>query len=122
MLQTETKKFNVICDNSKITYTLNRLAVGPLLINHKQIWLYQFKINDRWEIYNVLLYSSEFNETLLMPIFKNKEIILRIDSGCLTGQLYNDETCDCKQQLQEIIRELTKNKEGLIIHIPSQDG
>ncbi len=50
--------------------------------------------------------------------------LLRLDSGCVSGQIYGDEACDCLDQLHEALRLLVmeENSSGVIIHIPGQDG
>ena len=115
------KSYKVVCNKEEKDFSLTRCAVGPLLIQNKTVWFYQFLTNDRWRIYNVLINSANFDEQLLLPLFSSKDLMIRIDSGCLTGQLFFDETCDCKDQLYAAITELLHNKEGLIIHIPQQD-
>lgn len=116
------KSFKVLYNNKEKNILLIRNAVGPLLLQNKTIWFYQFFANDQWKVYNVLIRADEFDEQELMPLFSSNEIMVRIDSGCLTGQLFFDETCDCRDQLYAAIIELLQNKEGLIIHIPQQDG
>lgn len=122
MMTTENYDTKVKTDEGEITLSLKKIAVGPLLINHKRVWMYQFHVNDEWKIYNVLTYSKEFNIAELKPLFDSPEILLRIDSGCLTGQLFGDETCDCNSQLHVAIKEIISHNQGLIIHIPNQDG
>jgi GTP cyclohydrolase II len=54
----------------------------------------------------------------------DERIPLRIDSGCVSGQIYDDESCDCIDQLNAGLEFLIqdKSKYGLVIHIPAQDG
>lgn len=42
---------------------------------------------------------------------------LRMDSACISGQIYNDHGCDCKWQLQQALR-----NGFLVIHDPFADG
>lgn len=83
-----------------------------------------FKVSDRWEIYNVLIDEKSFdpkNDTILFK--KEKPVFLRIDSGCCTGQIFFDKTCECREQLHHTLSEISKNEDGgLLIHIPQQDG
>lgn len=70
----------------------------------------------KWGWHYVLLYPNL--ETLL----KKKEIILRLDSGCFSGMIFGDTTCDCHEQLKLAQKYCVKNKGGIVIHIPEQDG
>ncbi len=49
---------------------------------------------------------------------------LRIDSGCTSGQIYNDQSCDCLDQLHQGLLTLAQsdNHRSLLIHIPAHDG
>lgn len=71
--------------------------------------------NDPWRFYQILSGKK------LTEIIKEKEITLRIDSGCDSGQIYDDQGCECREQLHMAMEEILK-KDGIIIHIPTQDG
>lgn len=86
--------------------------------------LYHVRVNDEWKDYHVL-YIGKLDDSRMPDLEKiddNKEIIVRIDSGCLTGMVFNDRTCDCHEQLLISIDSAVKNGIGFIIHVPSQDG
>jgi GTP cyclohydrolase II len=51
-----------------------------------------------------------------------EDLLLRIDSGCETGQLFGDRTCECHQQLDLCMQKIMRRGHGLIINIPFQDG
>jgi 3,4-dihydroxy 2-butanone 4-phosphate synthase / GTP cyclohydrolase II len=71
--------------------------------------------DDPWKYYE--LYTPR-------PIqdISTKNLLVRIDSGCDIGQIYNDNGCDCREQLHSTLRELQHVNDGVIIHIPGQDG
>jgi len=83
-------------------------------------WLFLFEINDEWKEYYALVNAKLDSE--LTPNFTSKEIVLRIDSACITGNLFLDNSCDCKSQLETSMKIVSESKEGLIIYIPKQDG
>jgi 3,4-dihydroxy 2-butanone 4-phosphate synthase/GTP cyclohydrolase II len=59
----------------------------------------------------------------LRPQFVCDEgILLRIDSGCQSGQVFGDLTCDCREQLHLAMHQIACAGKGMIIHVPSQDG
>jgi GTP cyclohydrolase II len=79
------------------------------------------KKNDTWKSY-YLIYPASLS---LSDLSSSEEpVIVRLDSGCVSGQIYDDEACDCLDQLHAGLHELVLNEanKGLIIHIPSQDG
>ena len=56
-------------------------------------------------------------------MFKNKDcLVLRIDSGCETEQVFGDLTCECRDQLHLALKTIEDAGEGMIINIPHQDG
>lgn len=48
--------------------------------------------------------------------------LLRIDSGCTSGQIYGDDACDCLDQLQNALASMATAPGSMLIHIPAQDG
>ena len=54
---------------------------------------------------------------------KNKEnVLFRIHSGCLTGDLFNSERCDCGQQLDYFFELLNKLDYGVLLYVPYDEG
>ncbi len=80
-------------------------------------------LRDPWKIYYVIV----CNPALLVPSstsFMSEECFVRLDSGCTSGQIYNDSTCDCLDQLHESLTHLSKfyANRGMVIHMPTHDG
>ncbi|MBP7806499.1 hypothetical protein KA057_02345 [Candidatus Gracilibacteria bacterium] len=73
--------------------------------------------NDPWKHYQII--SRDGVGGLLDS--DNKGSLVRIDSGCDSGQIYGDEACECREQLHESIDAMLQEG-GIIIHIPTQDG
>ena len=48
--------------------------------------------------------------------------MVRVDSGCDIGQIYDDKGCDCREQLHTALDAVQQEGDGIIIHVPSQDG
>lgn len=120
--KTQSKIFEVNDYPNKSEVIVKRIALGPISSKLGEFYLYKFEIDDRWGEYNVLVKVGKVNEKG-MPIFKNKEnLIVRIDSGCETGQRFHDETCECSEQLYKAMALVEQRGEGIIINIPSQDG
>ncbi len=101
---------------------VTRYAAGPISTQYGKFILCEFKLNDRWKDYEVLVTARRFSNDL-MPIFeKGKTVYLKTDSGCRSGEIYLDNTCTCRQQLLESMRIISKHGSGLLITIPNQEG
>ncbi len=112
-----------VTENDTIRYySVERRGVGPLNTKYGKFWEFEFAIDDNWQTYTALV-KAEIEEGDFKPEFKNKdELVLRIDSGCKTGQLFGDLTCECADQLNLAMRTVAEKGEGMIINIPTQDG
>ncbi len=116
------KRLSVIENGIKRYYTVERKGIGVLKTEYGKFWQYTFTINDRWKKYSVIV-RAEFNKDRMVPVFKNKDrLVLRIDSGCETGQMFGDLTCECRDQLHLTLKMLEHIGEGMIVYIPGQDG
>lgn len=72
-------------------------------------------VSDPWKYYEIISGKN------LVVLEIEREITLRIDSGCDSGQIYLDQECECRDQLH-LALEQTLHEDGIIIHIPTQDG
>lgn len=113
-------------NNLPLTYTIASAGILELSDEDKTKTgrLYHIQVNDEWHDYYILYIGPLDNNKMpfLQEITSNKDIVIRIDSGCLTGMVFGDRTCDCHEQLQIAINTAQENGVGFIIHIPSQDG
>ncbi len=116
------KRFSVKENGITRYYAVERRGVGILKTEHGKFWQYNFAIDDQWDKYSVIV-KAELDRNLLIPAFKNKDqLILRTDSGCETGQVFGDLTCECLGQLHLALKTLEEAGEGMLINIPRQDG
>ena len=112
---------------TNIPLVYNIVSSGAMELSYKDKIsigrLFHIQVNDEWRDYYVL-YIGLLDQNKMPNLAENndKEIIVRIDSGCLTGMVFGDRTCDCHEQLLIAIDSAIENGIGFIIHIPSQDG
>ena len=53
----------------------------------------------------------------------NKEApFVRVHSGCVTGDIFHSLRCDCYQQLQKALEQVTNSDHGIIIYLPHHEG
>jgi GTP cyclohydrolase II len=48
--------------------------------------------------------------------------LLRINSACLTGEVFGDQSCDCAWQLMRALEMIAEADNGLVIYAPFEDG
>lgn len=118
----ERQRIAVIEDQVERYPVVTRNGVGPLDTKIGKFHHFDFSLsNDPWIKYSVI-YSGELNDKF-RPIFRSEDepLRLRIDSGCETGQMFGDVTCECRQQLDEALSRISTDG-GMVINIPTQDG
>lgn len=117
-----TKDIGVLEEGKEVVISVTRLGAGVLITPYGRFWQYDFHLSDYWVKYSVLVHCNSVSSKL-QPIFRNKKsLTMRTDSGCETGQVFHDRTCECREQLHLAMQEIVRAGEGLIVNIPRQDG
>lgn len=117
-----TKDISIIEEGKEVVLSVTRLGVGVITTPYGKFWQYDFKLSDAWVKYSVLVCCHTLSPKL-QPLWRNKDTLtMRTDSGCETGQVFHDATCECREQLHLAMQELVRAGEGLIVNIPRQDG
>ncbi len=79
-----------------------------------------------WGDFRMIAFCSDISEydphlVLVHPdMDKNDEVLLRIHSECITGDLFHSKRCDCGQQLDRSMQLISKEK-GILIYL-RQEG
>lgn len=107
-------------DGKRCALNVTRTGVGPLLTKHGSFYEFAFTVTDEWSEY-IAIVKAELDEDLY-PVFGSPELLMRIDSGCGTGQVFGDLTCDCAEQLDRALAAISERGEGMVVHVPRQDG
>lgn len=116
------QRIAVIENGERRYYLVERRGVGPIMTPYGTFWMFDFSIDDQWDKYTVIV-KAELDNGTFHPVFKDKtKLILRTDSGCETGQMFGDLTCECGDQLRLAMEAIQHAGEGMIINIPRQDG
>ena len=110
-----------LCLEDRVIYKpiLIQTTCGQELFSFSVVKVIQKK--DAWKVY-YLIYKSD--TTLKSLASSEAGVLVRLDSGCVSGQIYDDESCDCLDQLHAGLHEIAQDQErpGIIIHIPTHDG
>lgn len=48
--------------------------------------------------------------------------VVRLHSGCVTGDVFHSLRCDCHAQLQAALRRITSEPLGVLVYLPYQEG
>lgn len=121
-MEPKSKRILVAENGEKRYYAVERRGIGILNTKYGKFWEIEFSINDHWENYTAII-KADLDSQELNPVFLDKtHLTLRIDSGCKTGQLFGDLTCECKDQMELALKTISEVGEGMLINIPKQDG
>ncbi|MEE2931743.1 MAG: bifunctional 3,4-dihydroxy-2-butanone-4-phosphate synthase/GTP cyclohydrolase II [Bacteroidota bacterium] len=71
-------------------------------------------------------YRQISNEKLHLAIYKGdwddqEKILVRVHSSCITGDIFGSCRCDCGNQLQTAMKNIEKEKKGIIVYL-NQEG
>lgn len=90
---------------------------GPIITRFGKFELVSAEVvGGKWGIQYVLAFPN------LSMVCKQKNIFVRVDSGCNSGMLFGDVTCDCAEQLHKAQELCVSNGSGVIISVPQHDG
>lgn len=51
-----------------------------------------------------------------------KDVLVRVHSACLTGDVFHSRRCDCGNQLEMSIREIDEEERGVVVYVASHEG
>lgn len=118
---TPQSKTFLVKESGKIeSLTVTRKGVGILNTDYGQFWEYCFALDDTWGEY-LVIWKGEVDDQL-NPRINEDTLLIRTDSGCETGQVMGDKTCECREQLHLAMEAIATEQRGMIVHIPKQDG
>ncbi len=69
--------------------------------------------------------SSDGHQAEHIVVYKNlarRPTLLRINSACLTGDIFGDRRCDCSWQLEKMLRLMQAESHGLLIYHLHHEG
>lgn len=95
----------------KTEMLVNRILETKLPTEHGQfrLILYGTTINDQL---NLALVMGDINE--------NDEVLVRVHSECLTGDVLGSLRCDCGFQLKCAMSMIAKEKKGILLYLPQE--
>lgn len=76
--------------------------------------------------FNVIAYENDIDEIIHLALVKGEikpgdEVLVRVHSQCLTGDVFASERCDCGEQLRKAMEMIRKEGKGVILYM-KQEG
>jgi 3,4-dihydroxy 2-butanone 4-phosphate synthase / GTP cyclohydrolase II len=140
------KPFGVICEIMKDDGTMARMPDleifaqehGLKVITIKDLIEYRFQnetfVHRRAEtilptpqgIFKAIVYENDVDEHQHLALVKGEispkhEILVRVHSECLTGDVFGSFRCDCGDQLKAALKKIEKEGRGILLYI-HQEG
>jgi len=102
---------------NEIGYVAFHCPSSPVITRYGKFELHIAEVvGGQWGPHYVLVYPN------LKEVIKKRDVLIRTDSGCHSGMVLGDITCDCAEQLRSAQRLCVSNGSGVIVHMPSHDG
>jgi len=87
--------------------------------------LSETKLPTEFGVFKLALYRDKTNEqvhvALVMGDVSKDEVLVRVHSECLTGDVFGSLRCDCGRQLKKAMQTIGENKKGVILYL-NQEG
>jgi 3,4-dihydroxy 2-butanone 4-phosphate synthase/GTP cyclohydrolase II len=79
-----------------------------------------------WGIFNLIAYTQINNQLTHLVLKKgewkkDEEIMVRVHSSCVTGDIFGSRKCDCGDQLHSAMQMIEENGKGLVLYM-AQEG
>ncbi len=86
----------------------------------------QTSLPTKFGDFKIITYKSTINPhhihlVLIKGNISSGEVLVRVHSQCLTGDIFHSLRCDCGQQLEEAMQLISKNGKGVILYM-CQEG
>lgn len=98
------------------------------MLHHKEKVLFSntAKLPTKYGLFNIVSFKEDNSEKehliVSMGNLKDKENVLtRVHSECLTGDVFTSLKCDCGEQLEASLKLISEKKEGAVIYL-KQEG
>jgi len=81
----------------------------------------------RWGVFSITIYSSVLDGSDYIALSQGdlracEAPLVRVHSGCVTGDILGSLKCDCGQQLARAMEKIAEEGCGVVIYIPGHEG
>lgn len=112
-------------------YNLKLITVQDLIEyrRHNERMIEKVEVVDfptRYGIFKLHLYNSQYDDHHHLAVVKDevagkKNVLVRVHSQCLTGDVFGSARCDCGEQLASALKMIEKEKMGVLLYM-RQEG
>jgi 3,4-dihydroxy 2-butanone 4-phosphate synthase/GTP cyclohydrolase II len=86
----------------------------------------EVNLPTRWGTFKLIAYTQLHNDLTHLALKKgdwekNEEVMVRVHSSCVTGDILGSCKCDCGDQLHTAMQMIEKEKKGLVLYM-DQEG
>ena len=104
-------------ENTNVIPKIVKVEKGRIKVRDGDFYLYSFMISTNSTVDIHYAFTSGLEQGAL-----GRVIPCRINSACITSEVFGCEKCDCKWQLDEAIKYISESKLGIITYHPSHEG
>ncbi|MCR4335418.1 MAG: GTP cyclohydrolase II [archaeon] len=72
--------------------------------------------------YSDVIEGREYLAIVKGEVRGKKNVLVRVHSACLTGDVFHSKKCDCNFQLESSLKMIEKEKQGVVLYIPHHEG
>jgi len=77
--------------------------------------------------FNAIAYESDFDQYQHLALVRGdvagkSDVLVRMHSECLTGDVFGSMRCDCGTQLSDAVRQIAEAGEGAVVYIRGHEG
>jgi 3,4-dihydroxy 2-butanone 4-phosphate synthase / GTP cyclohydrolase II len=77
--------------------------------------------------FNAIAYESEFDQNHHLALVRGDvagrpDVLVRMHSECLTGDVFGSLRCDCGTQLNDAMRQIAEAGQGVVVYIRGHEG
>ncbi|MGL4631240.1 MAG: bifunctional 3,4-dihydroxy-2-butanone-4-phosphate synthase/GTP cyclohydrolase II [Leadbetterella sp.] len=119
------------CREMANKFDLKLISIKDLIsyrLQHESLIKREIGVNlpTEWGDFDLIAYRQLDNNQLHLALVKgniesNEEVLLRVHSSCVTGDIFGSCRCDCGPQLHAAMQKVEKEGKGVIVYM-NQEG
>lgn len=83
-------------------------------------------LSTEYGVFKIVVYKEKIDGTEHVALIKGnvkhkKNVLVRVHSECMTGDIFGSTHCDCQPQLHAALRQIGRQKEGVVLYM-RQEG
>ncbi|MFQ5543071.1 MAG: bifunctional 3,4-dihydroxy-2-butanone-4-phosphate synthase/GTP cyclohydrolase II [Nitrospiria bacterium] len=84
------------------------------------------KMPTRYGVFKAIAYQNEIDHECHVALVKGEikkdtPVLVRVHSGCVTGDIFSSNRCDCGDQLEAAMNQINQEKSGVLLYL-NQEG